>query len=194
MKDYHSSTLLEDEGEVCAKKAILITGASGEIGAGPDQGAVSKAERDDRHPGPAAPFRRRSSRLVIRMQGDILDKALLARLVSEYEIGRDLPPGGAALDPQRVHPRDGPPGQRGGHAGPAAAGRRAVAVARRAGAVHLPQLDRGLRACPTWRRRPPMPAVREWEWNYPAHDVRLQQAVLRAAGHLLQPVLPPAGR
>jgi nucleoside-diphosphate-sugar epimerase len=67
------------------KKAILITGASGEIG----QALVkSLAERDDL---PIvtldiAPLPKDIQELVTPIQGDIMDKALLSRLVSEYEL------------------------------------------------------------------------------------------------------------
>ena len=67
------------------KKAILITGASGEIG----QALVkSEAERGEF---PILtldiqPLTEEIRKLVIPTQGDILDKALLSRLVSEYEI------------------------------------------------------------------------------------------------------------
>jgi nucleoside-diphosphate-sugar epimerase len=67
------------------KKAILITGAAGEIGLALID---SLAERDahvlitlDIQPLPD-PFTKK----VIHLQGDILDRALLLRLVSEYEL------------------------------------------------------------------------------------------------------------
>jgi threonine 3-dehydrogenase len=67
------------------KKGILITGAAGEIG---DALIKSLAERDshelitlDVRPLPAE-----NANLVTHIQGDLLDQALLSRLVSEYEI------------------------------------------------------------------------------------------------------------
>lgn len=67
------------------KKGILITGAAGEIG---DALISSLASRDqyqiitlDIRPLPPE-----TSSLVTHIQGDIMDQALLARLVSEYEI------------------------------------------------------------------------------------------------------------
>lgn len=66
------------------KKAILITGAAGEIG---DALIKSLVEKDayqlitlDVRPLPAE-----NAGLVTHIQGDLLDQALLARLVSEYE-------------------------------------------------------------------------------------------------------------
>ena len=67
------------------KKAILITGASGEIG----QALVkSLAERQQEAiiTLDISPIPDDVRSLVIAMQGDIMDKALLSRLVSEYEI------------------------------------------------------------------------------------------------------------
>ena len=88
------------------KKAILITGAAGEIG---DALIKSLVEKDayqlitlDVRPLPAE-----NAGLVTHIQGDLLDQALLARLVSEYEFSYDLSPGGVALDAGGIHPRGG---------------------------------------------------------------------------------------
>jgi threonine 3-dehydrogenase len=67
------------------KKVILITGASGEIGDAlihslADHGKNEILTLDVRPLSPAV------AEYVTHIQGDILDKALLARLVSEYEI------------------------------------------------------------------------------------------------------------
>jgi len=67
------------------KKVILITGASGEIGDAmihslADHGKNEILTLDVRPLSPAV------AQYVTHIQGDILDKALLARLVSEYEI------------------------------------------------------------------------------------------------------------
>ncbi len=67
------------------KKATLITGAVGEIG----QALVSNlAEASDQQliTLDLQPLPDQIARKVIHIQGDILDKALLSRLVSEYEI------------------------------------------------------------------------------------------------------------
>jgi threonine 3-dehydrogenase len=67
------------------KKVILITGASGEIG----QALVTSLTENGEMPiitVDIAPVGEEIRSLVIPMQGDILDKALLSRLVSEYEI------------------------------------------------------------------------------------------------------------
>ena len=68
------------------KKVTLITGASGEIGHALvkslcEQSELSVITLD------IAPASDTAHPRLIQMQGDILDKALLSRLVSEYEIG-----------------------------------------------------------------------------------------------------------
>jgi len=66
------------------KKVTLITGAAGEIGQALIRQLAERPERElltlDLHPLPAE-----LNKHVIHFQGDILDKAFLARLVSEYE-------------------------------------------------------------------------------------------------------------
>jgi len=67
------------------KKAILITGASGEIG----QALVKSLAKQDEMPIitlDIAPLPADIHALVTPIQGDIMDKSLLSRLVSEYEI------------------------------------------------------------------------------------------------------------
>jgi threonine 3-dehydrogenase len=68
------------------KKGILITGAAGEIG---DALVRSLASHTDSQiiTLDLRPIDPEVAKLVIHEQGDILDKALLARLVSEYDIG-----------------------------------------------------------------------------------------------------------
>lgn len=68
------------------KRGILITGASGEIGDSLirsliDQGEHSIITIDIRPISPSI------NRMVTHFQGDLMDHALLSRLVSEYEIG-----------------------------------------------------------------------------------------------------------
>lgn len=67
------------------KKITLITGAGGEVGQAlisslAEQGASDLVTLDIR------PLPAELSRLVTHIQGDILDKSLISRLVSEYEI------------------------------------------------------------------------------------------------------------
>jgi threonine 3-dehydrogenase len=67
------------------KKAIFITGASGEIG----QALVRSLAKVNEMPIitlDIAPLPAEIHTLVIAVQGDIMDKSLLSRLVSEYEI------------------------------------------------------------------------------------------------------------
>jgi nucleoside-diphosphate-sugar epimerase len=67
------------------KKGILITGAAGEIG---DALIKSLAEKDTHQviTLDLRPLGGENAHLVTHVQGDLLDEALLARLVSEYEI------------------------------------------------------------------------------------------------------------
>ncbi len=67
------------------KKVIMITGASGEIG----QALVKSLAGNNEMPIitlDIAPIPPEIQPMVIAIQGDIMDKALLSRLVSEYEI------------------------------------------------------------------------------------------------------------
>ena len=67
------------------KKVILITGASGEIG----QALVNALSKQSDMPIitlDIAPIPEDIRSQVIALQGDIMDKALLSRLVSEYEV------------------------------------------------------------------------------------------------------------
>ena len=67
------------------KKVILITGASGEIGQALVKSLIEQSDMPiitlDNAPLPGEVHSR-----VIALQGDIMDKALLSRLVSEYEV------------------------------------------------------------------------------------------------------------
>jgi nucleoside-diphosphate-sugar epimerase len=67
------------------KKGVLITGAAGEIG---DALIKSLAEQGDRQivTLDLKPLPPENAELVTHVQGDLLDQALLSRLVSEYEI------------------------------------------------------------------------------------------------------------
>ncbi len=68
------------------KKGILITGAAGEIGMSLID-SLSKQEEYRLITLDLKPLEPESDRLVTHVQGDLLDDSLLARLVSEYEIG-----------------------------------------------------------------------------------------------------------
>jgi len=67
------------------KKAILITGASGEIGQALVK-ALAEKQSETLITLDISPIPEEIRSLVVTMQGDIMDKALLSRLVSEYEI------------------------------------------------------------------------------------------------------------
>jgi threonine 3-dehydrogenase len=74
------------QGEKMRKKGILITGAAGEIGDSlirslADQGEDSIVTLD------LKPLSAEYAGMVTHIQGDLMDHALLSRLVSEYEIG-----------------------------------------------------------------------------------------------------------
>jgi threonine 3-dehydrogenase len=68
------------------KKGILITGAAGEIG---DALIKSLAERGTNQliSLDLRPLSPETAKLVTHIQGDIMDQSMLARLVSEYDIG-----------------------------------------------------------------------------------------------------------
>lgn len=68
------------------KKGILITGAAGEIGMALIK-SLSKQEEYRLITLDLKPLELESESLVTHVQGDLLDNSLLARLVSEYEIG-----------------------------------------------------------------------------------------------------------
>jgi nucleoside-diphosphate-sugar epimerase len=68
------------------KKGILITGAAGEIGMALIE-SLSKQEEYRLITLDLKPLEPESERFVTHVQGDLLDNSLLARLVSEYEIG-----------------------------------------------------------------------------------------------------------
>ena len=68
------------------KKGILITGAAGEIGMSLID-SLSKQEEYRLITLDLKPLEPEIDRLVTHVQGDLLDDSLLARLVSEYEIG-----------------------------------------------------------------------------------------------------------
>jgi len=68
------------------KKGILITGAAGEIGNALVQG-LSKDGNNQIVTLDLRPIDPENEPLVTHIQGDVLDQALLSRLVSEYDIG-----------------------------------------------------------------------------------------------------------
>ena len=103
----------------------------------------------------------------------------------------DLPPRGAPLHAERVHPGHGAPGERRGDDGDARVRPEAGRVARAAGRLHVSLLHRGLRHAGPRREG----ESREGEGgrlHEPDDDVRLQQALLRAARPLLRPPLQAA--
>ena len=169
-------------------KAVLVTGACGEIG----QALVQKlAERGgyriittDLMPLPGRPpgAVRRARAGGSRLSG----KAIL-----RLRFRPDLPPGGLALVKGGGGNRGGPSHQRGRDDAAVDDGGLQIRTTGGDGEVHLPQLDRGL-----WLRRPGRQAGRRvrgrGRLQPAAHDVRLQQALLRETGDLLQPVQRPA--
>ena len=129
------------------KKGILITGAAGEIGDAlihslAEQGEESIVTLDLR------PLSIENSKLVTHIQGDLMDHALLARLVSEYEIAT-IYHLAALLSTGRIHSGNGAPGQCRGHIDFAQTGFRAVAMAQGASFIFVSQLN-----CPVWDAQP----------------------------------------
>ncbi len=179
---------------VIRKPVVLITGAGGEIG----HGLIAQLAADGRAAGRSRSTSTRSSRRSGKMvqrefTGSIMDKPLLERMLSEFEVDDGLPPRGAAVDAIGVHAGDGAPGQRRRHAEPARVLAARGRVARPAGDVSLSLVDRRLRAAGSRDQA----ARRQGEGRRLQHavdDVRLQQAVLRATGPLLREVLQAAGR
>ena len=177
------------------KPVVLVTGAGGEIG----HGLIHRlAElRHLRHPGPRRPGRWIPSvarRCAAAGSGDILDRHLLDRLRSEFEISVVFHLAALLSTRAEFVARDGPRGQRGGHAEPPASGRRRGALARPPGEVPLPELDRGLR--PAGPRTPSARRARSprTPGSCADHDVRLQQALLRAPRPLLRRVTTASSR
>lgn len=68
------------------KKGILITGAAGEIGEALTSYLIEMGE-DQIITLDLKPLSKKNVNLVKHIQGDLMDQSLLARLVSEYEIG-----------------------------------------------------------------------------------------------------------
>ena len=82
------------------KTSVLITGAGGEIGHGLIEQLAREGTRADRHARPAAARARdRGRRSHREFTGSILDRALLERILAEFESRPGLPPGRAAVDP-----------------------------------------------------------------------------------------------
>ncbi len=126
------------------KKACLITGAAGEIGQALIKGLAGRTSTQivtiDLQP---LPETLRST--TVHIQGDIMDKALLSRLISEYEFEAIYHLAAMLSTRAEFSPEIGPPGQRRRHPGAAAASCRAVRVAQRACAFYLPKLH-----CSLW--------------------------------------------
>ena len=147
------------------KRGILITGASGEIGdtlirSLTEQGERSIVTLDIR------PISPENSQLVTHFQGDLMDHALLSRLVSEYEIGTiyhlaALLSTRAEFTPELAHQ---------------------VNVEGTMGLLKLASEQSEWRGepvlflfpssiavygMPNLKTKAEFPRVREWEWNYP---------------------------
>ena len=173
------------------KKVTLVTCAAGEIGPGshpePGAGQPNLVLSLDLQALPAA-----ISGAATYIQGDILDRSLRSRLVSEYEID-------GSITWPRCSPRAAstPRKQLTGSTSREPWGCCSSQPSNPSGAASRSSSSSPARspstACPTWRRRrlPPRPRVGV---ELPPHDVRLQQALLRAPRQLLQPALPATGR
>ena len=147
------------------KKGILITGAAGEIG---EALIHSLAEGDECHiiTLDLKPLHGEIQDLVTHVQGDLLDQALLARLVSEYDIATiyhlaALLSTRAEFTPEMAHK---------------------VNVEGTMGLLKLASEQSRLRGepvlflfpssvaaygMPDLKTKTEYPRVREWEWNYP---------------------------
>ena len=172
------------------KPVTLITGAGGEIG----HGLVTRLSS--------------SGSPIVTLDVSPLDASLaplvgarVHRIDHRHEPARShprrvrsrprVPPGGAALHTLGVHAGHRAPGERGRHAQPARVRAEAGRVARAPGRLRLPVVDRGVRAAGSrdeGARRP-----RQGRRVHASDDdVRVQQAVLRAARPLLRAPLQAA--
>ncbi len=147
------------------KKGILITGAAGEIGdslirALAEQGETRIVSLDLR------PLSAELTHLTTHIQGDLLDQLLLARLVSEYEIGTiyhlaALLSTRAEFTPEMAHQVN--------VEGTLSLLRLASDQSQWRGEPVLFMFPSSIAAygMPNLEVKAQYPRVREWEWNYP---------------------------
>jgi len=147
------------------KKGILITGAAGEIG---DALIKSLAARDthDLITMDLRPLTPENARLVTHIQGDLLDQALLSRMVSEYEITiiyhlAALLSTRAEFSPEAAHKVN--------VEGTMGLLKLASEQSQWRGDPVLFIFPRSIAAygMPDLETKENFPHVREWEWNYP---------------------------
>jgi len=147
------------------KKGILITGASGEIGDSLIRALANDGESRivtlDLRPLPGD-----NARLATHIQGDLMDQLLLARIVSEYEIGTiyhlaALLSTRAEFTPELAHKVN--------VEGPLNLLRLAAAQSQWRGEPVLFMFPSSIAAygLPNLEIKSQYPRVREWEWNYP---------------------------
>ncbi len=107
------------------KRVTLITGAAGEIGQALISNLAERSQQSlitlDIQPLPGD-----SASKVTHIQGDIMDKGLLSRLVSEYEIDTIYHLGSSIVHPQRVHASGSSPNKCRRYAYPSPDGYRAI--------------------------------------------------------------------
>ena len=176
---------------VVRKPVVLITGASGEIG----HGLIERLAREGERPIltlDLKPLEPEHASKVQRQFTGSDPRRQPARADPVGVRGRPrLPPRGAPLDARRVHAHHRAPGERRGHAADAGVRAEGGRVARAARRLPLPELDRRLR-----HARPRGEGARgegaRGRLERPHHDVRLQQALLRAPRALLRPALQAA--
>ena len=142
------------EVSVVRKPVVLITGASGEIG----HGLIESLSRDGpaahHHPRPEAPRARPRRARAAAVRG--LDPRRQPARAHPVGVrgGPRLPPGGAPLDPGRVHAHDRAPGQRRGDAPNCWSSRRRRASRTGGPSSSSTPARSPPTACPTSRRRP----------------------------------------
>ena len=167
------------------KPVVLITGAGGEIGHGLVTRLAGAGIAD--HHARRQPARRVAGAAGATRVHRVDHRRRPARSHARGVRGRArLPPRGAALDAVGVHAGDGASRQRRGHAQPArvraarrasrTAGRCCSSIRRRSPPTACPSLETKMRAG----------AVTEDQFAHADDDVRVQQAVLRAARTLLR--------
>jgi len=147
------------------KKGILITGAAGEIGDALIKSLIQERDSQivtlDLNPLPPE-----NAKLVTHIQGDLMDQALLSRLVSEYEIGTiyhlaALLSTKAEFTPEMAHQVN--------VEGTLGLLKLASEQSQWRGEPVLFMFPSSIAAygMPDLKIKAQFPRVREWEWNYP---------------------------
>jgi len=165
MQSFANQRSFSNEESIMRKKSILITGAAGEIGDALIRSLAHSATNQvitlDIRPLPPE-----TAQLVTHVQGDLMDQALLARLVSEYEIATiyhlaALLSTRAEFTPEAAHQVN--------VEGTLGLLKLASEQSQWRGEPVLFIFPSSIAAygMPDLQTKTRFPSVREWEWNYP---------------------------